>query len=235
MKNKKNVIEFEKTKIRSYENFIREIIDTSVRRLNWDKLDKENKMFTDKIKELFKFDSSECWSFLTSSLDTLGDSTFAITSFLNHKLGNETKFDTGEQYLRLYGVLSSVYIHFRAISTLADLVKIKTNDLEKKFKDSDISFLRNVISAHPVNFDDNGRKKNFKIARYSLNDTGKLEIVSMKNEFTSYDLFNSINQYLKFAEETLEKIATKLIKNRYKSSKEKLEEYINNLEKIKAQ
>ncbi|WP_147677991.1 hypothetical protein [Algibacter pacificus] len=228
------MIEYENTLIRKYENFIREIVNSSVNRIDWDKLESQQKMFVDKMKELFKFQDSYSWSFLTSSLDTLGDSHFAIVSFLNSNIENGKNFNTGERYLRLYGVLSSVYIHFRAISTLADLIKAKTSKLEQEFKSLDISFLRNAISAHPVNFDLNGDKMNFKIARYSLNDSGSLDVINKQNQFKTYDLHKSLDAYIDFSERTLEMIIKKMIQNRYDSSAHKREELISKLEKIKA-
>ena len=228
------MIEYENTLIRKYENFIREVVNSSVNGIDWDKLESQQKMFVDKMKELFKFQDSESWSFLTSSLDTLGDSHFAIVSFLNSNIENGKNFNTGERYLRLYGVLSSVYIHFRAISTLADLVKSKTSELEQEFKNLDISFLRNAISAHPVNFELNGDKMNFKIARYSLNDLGSLDVIDKQNQFNTYDLHESLNAYIEFSEETIEKVIKKMVQNRYASSAIKREELLNKLEKLKS-
>ena len=218
------MIEYEKTPIRKYENFIREIIESTKRGINFDKLEESNKMFVDKIKELFKFENSKSWSFLIASLDTLGDSQFSIISFLNHKIDNESEFNTGEKYLRLYGVLSAIYIHNRAIATLADLVKVKDDKIEDEFKNSKINFLRNAISAHPVNFKDNGLKTNYKIARYSVNDRGQLVLVNMDNKFETYDLYKAISDYLSFSKENLDKITRKLISNRFKTSKEKREQ-----------
>ena len=229
------MIEYEKTPIRKYENFIREIINSSVRGIDFDKLNENNKMFVDKVKYLFKFENTKSWSFLISSLDTLGDSHFAIVSFLNHKVDNENVFNTGEKYLRLYGVLSGIYIHYRAIATLADLVKIKTDKLENDFKNSKIAFLRNAISSHPVNFENNGTKTNYKIARHSVNDRGQLVLINMENKFETYDLYESINDYLLNSELTLEKIAEKLISNRYKTSTEKIVQFKKELKKIKSQ
>jgi len=227
------MIEYEHTLIRKYENFIREIINSSVRRLDFENLENNQVRFVDKIKELFKFESSNSWSFLTSSLNTLGDSNFAIVSFQNFNIDNGKSLNTGEKYLRLYGVLSSIYIHFRSIATLADLVKTKSNNLEQEFKNLDISFLRNAISAHPVNYNENKSKSNFKIARYSLNDSGMLEIINMKNEFKTYDLNKTINEYLIFSERLLHLIAQKFIINRYSSSKIKKDELLVKLENIK--
>jgi len=227
------LIEYENTLIRKYENFIREVVNSSVDRIDWNKLESQQKMFVDKMKELFKFQNSESWSLLTSSLDTLGDSHLAIVSFLNSNIENGNIFNTGERYLRLYGVLSSVYIHFRAISTLTDLTKIKTSKLEQEFKSLEISFLRNAISAHPVNFELDGDKTHFKIARYSLNNSGLLEVVDKQNQFKTYNLHKSLKIYIEFSEKTLESIIRKLVENRYDSSSDKREELLNKLEKIK--
>jgi len=228
------VIEYETTLIRKYENFIREVINLSVNKIDFEKLEKQQKMFVDKIRELFKFQTNESWSFLTSSLDTLGDSHFAIVSFLNNNIDNGKIFNTGEKYLRLYGVLSSVYIHFRSVSTLAELTKVKTADLEKDYNKLDISFLRNAISAHPVSYELNGKKTNFKIARFSINDTGILNIVNNKNEFKAYDLYKSINEYIRFAERTLKTVSKKNIEVRYKSSIDKKRELIDRLEELRS-
>jgi len=228
------MIEYEKTSIRKYENFIREVIDSSVRGIDFDKLDDNNKLFVEKVKELLKFENNKSWSFLISSLDTLGDSQFAIVSFLNHKIENHNNFNTGEKYLRLYGVLSAIYIHHRSIATLADLVKIKNNELENNFKDSKISFLRNAISSHPLNFDNSGSKTNYKLARHSVNNRGQLILANMENKFKTYDLYRSINEYLSNSEFTLEKISKKLINNRYKFSKEKKKQLLKELKKIKS-
>jgi len=84
-----------------------------------------------------------------------------------------------------------------------------------------------------VNFQIDGGKTNFKIARYSLNDSGLLEVVDMENQFRTYDLHKSLNEYIKFSERTLEKIARKIIENRYVSSEQKREELINRMEEIK--
>ena len=47
------IIFSENTLVRKYENFIREIINSSISRIDWDKLESQQKMFVDKMKELF--------------------------------------------------------------------------------------------------------------------------------------------------------------------------------------
>src|SRR5699024_9625263 len=115
---------FEESKIRNYETFIRDIVNTIVRRIDFNKLDSENKSFLTKIKERLCFDNDNGWIFLISSLDSIGDSQFAITTFQNYKIENGKKFNTGENYLRLYGILSAVYIQQQALLKLSDLFKV---------------------------------------------------------------------------------------------------------------
>lgn len=227
------MINFEQTKIRQYENFIRDIVNTIVNRVDFDKLNIEGKSFLTKIKERLCFDNDNGWKFLVSSLDTIGDSQFAITTFLNHKIENGQKFNTGENYLRLYGILSAVYIQQQAILKLSDL--FKTGHLEKTKTDFDnleITFLRHCISAHPINYNQNGSKVSFRIDRNSLNDNGLLSIRDEFNETLTYNIFNSLNEYISNAETCLKIISIKIISNCYQTAKEKYDELNEKLERI---
>lgn len=116
-------------RIRNYEVFIRDTVNEIVDNINYEKLEKENKTFLTKIKERLCFDNDKGWKFLTSSLDTIGDSHFAISTFIEKNRNN----DTGENYLRIYGVLSAVYIQQQALIKLSDLIKLdKLNSIKKE-------------------------------------------------------------------------------------------------------
>ena len=225
------MINFEDTKTRHYEIFIRNIANTIVQRIDYEKLDKEGKSFLTKTKERFRFDSDKGWKFLVSSLDTIGDSQFAITTFINHKIENGKKFNTGENYLRLYGLLSAVYIQQQAMLKLSDLLKTgHLDNLKTDFDKLENTFLRHCISAHPVNFDNNGTKVSSRIDRNYLNDKGELSIRDESNNAISCNVFKALNEYITKTEETLEIICEKLISNCYKSTKEKRKEINNELE-----
>lgn len=230
------MIQFENTKTRLYEKFIRDIANSIVQRIDFEKLDNEGKSFLTKVKERLCFDNDKGWKFLTSSLDTLGDSQFAIVTFINHKIENGKKFNTGENYLRLYGLLSAVYIQQQAILKLSDLFKTgEVNNLKNEFDNLEITFLRHCISAHPVNYDNNGTKVSFKIDRNSLNDNGLLSIRDELNNAETYNVFESLNEYISKIEKYLEAICQKLISNCYKTAKEKYKELNTKLEKIKTE
>lgn len=227
------MINFEETKVRRYENFIRDIVNTIVGRINFDKLDSEGKSFLSKIKERLCFDNDNGWKFLVSSLDTIGDSQFAITTFQNCKLENGEKSNTGENYLRLYGILSAVYIQQQAILKLSDLFKIgQLEKLSTNFDSLEITFLRHCISAHPINYNQNGNKVSFRIDRNSLNDDGLLNIRNELNETKTFNIFSSLNDYIVQAENCLKAISKKLISNCYQTAKEKFKELNEKLERI---
>ena len=228
------MINFENTKTRLYENFIRDVANTIVQRIDFEKLDKEGKSFLTKAKERLCFDSDKGWKFLTSSLDTIGDSQFAIVTFINHKIENGKKFNTGENYLRLYGVFSAVYIQQQALLKLSDLFETgQVDNLKSDFDNLEITFLRHCISAHPINYNNNGTKVSFKIDRNSLNDDGLLSIRDESNNMKIYNVFDSLNEYISESEKCLESICQKQISNCYRTAKDKYEELNTKLEKIK--
>lgn len=228
------MINFENTKTRLYENFIRDIANSIVQRIDFDRLNKNGKSFLTKTKERFRFDSDRGWKFLISSLDTIGDSQFAIVAFLNHKIENINKVNTGENYLRLYGLLSAVYIQQQAILKLSDLFKTGQIDrLKQDFDNLQITSLRHYISAHPINYDSNGTKVSFKIDRNSLNDNGLLSIIDESNNIEVYNVFETLDDYITMTDKCLETICKKMISNCYNSAKEKCDELNYELEKIK--
>ena len=227
------MIEYEETKIRHYENFIRDIVNSVVLNIDFEKLENKKQTFLSKTKERFLFDNENGWKFLTSALDTIGDSNFAIIVYLNSK--NEDKStNSGIEYLKLYGVLSAIYIQQQSILKLLELFKINNlNAKKKEFEVLEITFLRHCISAHPINYNLSGEKVSFKIVRTSLYQVGKVEVCDQTNSFKTYDIFKAIETYKSIAENMMKIISEKLIENIYKSAENKMEELKNKLSLIK--
>lgn len=222
-------------KIRDFEVFIRDTINEIVGNINHDKLIKENKTFLTKIKERLGFENDKGWNFLTSSLDTIGDSHFAIRAFIEKDSNNTTS----ENYLRIYGVLSAVYIQQQALKKISDLVKLENlSSMNKEMKSLKITFLRNCIAAHPVNYENRTKNKteilSFKIDRRSVNELGILSVRDENNNSENYDIFECLITYLKFAEIYLEKICYKLVKTAFKTSEYKIKTLEFQIQKIKS-
>jgi hypothetical protein len=92
--------------------------------------------------------------------------------------------------------------------------------------------LRHCISAHPINYNQNGSKTSFRIDRSSLNDNGLITIRNESNSFLTYNIYTSLDNYILNAETCLRTIAKKIISNCYQTSKEKFNELNAKLDKI---
>lgn len=227
------MLKYEETKIRKYENFIREILNSIVLKIDFDQLSLKGISFRYKIKERLRLDSEDGWSFLISSLDVIGDSQIAIIEFLNNRKINNDAVNSGDKYLRIYGVLSAIYIQQQAIMKLYEMFKVNSSkELRLRFNALEITFLRHCISAHPINYNTNGRVRSFRIARYSLWHDGNLVIHNQENEVGTYNIFHAIEEYIIEAENRMEEISRKVINTIYKSAKEKRKQLTNDLEMI---
>jgi len=218
-------------KIRKYQLFISDIL-VEASNIDWDKLDKRNMMFVDKMQELFSSNNNKTWSYYCTCLDSMGDSLIAIESFIVEKEAYSSS-NFGKQYLMLYGVLNAVYIHQNSLITLSDLVKIKTHKKIKELKELNILFIRNAIGAHPTNFNDGHEKGNFRVARDSLSDLTKLRMIDSTGKFITYNVYKSIDIYLCEAFTFLGEICAKLVNMRYKTTLERKTKKMKILDEIK--
>lgn len=183
------------------------------------------------MKEIFRFDSEDGWMFLTSSLDVISDTQIAITHFLNNKISNGgIGYNIGERYLRLYGILSAVYIQKDAFLKLCELFKVENKSLiQSDLKQLAIIFLRHSISAHPTNYASDSGATAFKIDRMPVSDEGKISIRDANNKAEIFNIFDCIFDYQSKAENLFQKILEKAVKTRYKSSIEKQNDYLKRI------
>ena len=106
------------------------------------------------------------------------------------------------------------------------------DSLKSDFDKLEITFLRHCISAHPINFNQNGVKISFRIDRNSLNDNGLLKIRDEFNETKTFNIYSSLNDYIFQAEICLKNISKKLISNCYQTAQGKFAELNDKLNRI---
>jgi hypothetical protein len=219
-------------KTREIEVFIRDVINDGKTCIDWDKLEKENKTFLTKVKELFKFENDNSWKFLTSSLDVIGDSQLAINKFLQTKEIQVT--DDGEAYLKIYGVFSAVYIQYKSIKTIAKIVKLENEKkLYKEFENLDIIFLRHIVSAHPTDYKNNeSLLESYKIDRGSVKNFNYFRVSNEVNECSHYNIFNCVEKFNELTNFYLKLVAEKIINNRYSKGSVKTNILISKLNMI---
>jgi predicted nucleotide-binding protein (sugar kinase/HSP70/actin superfamily) len=131
----------------------------------------------------------------------------------------------------IYGVLSAVYIQQQSLMKLFQLFKLKK--IKSEFDHLTITFLRHCISAHPVNFKIDNKEVCYKLVRSSLSMDGNIMIVDNFNEFTTYNIYDAIEEYEKLAEEKMEIISKRIVDLLFKTSKEKTNELNLEIENIK--
>lgn len=189
---------------------------------------KENEDFEYSLQKRLKFENLYDRRRLECCYYILEDTEEANNDFLLHGLGS--RFQEG--YLRLYGVLNSVYTQHLAIIELADLFKLnkRKNELKEGFKTLKILQLRNKIASHPSNFiskKESFQKQDFYfLQQTSLVKNGRaIAILSgRENKKESYDLFKDLNEYNIYSNKVLMSISLKSLNTIFKDKGKKRNE-----------
>jgi hypothetical protein len=106
------------------------------------------------VKDTLKLNKAEDWSFICTALDVIGDTTLAISNFLEFGLeGHTDGNDFGEKYLRLYGVLNASYLQQFAVFSLYKRCNLeKLDDVKQELSNLKIYELRNKLGAHSTDY-----------------------------------------------------------------------------------
>ncbi|MBP7526721.1 MAG: hypothetical protein KA801_02270 [Syntrophorhabdaceae bacterium] len=173
------------------------------------------------IRKALKLSKNEDWAFLCSAMDIIGDACLAIDHFLRFGLDGPTKYDdTGERYLRLYGILSATYIQQQAVLKLYQLVNVPPTlkDGKKMIETLKIRILRHQLSSHSTNYLDveSGDIETYVPIRMDLTGFNCGYFNNKKNKMYSVDLQEAINQHLETLIEMQDRILKKAIGTFYK-------------------
>jgi len=124
------------------------------------------------------------WNQICSSLDVLGDTTYAISSYIHSTFPNED----GLKYIYIYGLLQSLFLQQDSLKHLTCAL-FEINENEYKFSDELISIrdIRNDAIGHPTN---RGNGKSFHyISRMTMNKNGFDLLSSFSNK---EDIFKEV-------------------------------------------
>lgn len=185
--------------------------------MKWD-ADTCEETFRDDIKKYYGFESKFGWNIMLNSYYVLDDTELAKASFIKFQLQGPSRHkDTGERYLRLYGLLNSVYQQKIAIDNLVEIFKLPNSKLiSKQLNNCAIIILRNKIAAHPSNYslikEDSEHKFDvYEISRPDL-DSDCITLLRNQDHFEKYDLMKILKEFDDRIENLLELITTKIIK-----------------------
>jgi hypothetical protein len=190
------------------------------------------------IKGLLRLKGDADWEFLTAAMDIIGDTAAAIFHFQRFGLGGPTKYDDlGEKYLRLYGLLSAIYIQQQSILTIYKLMNVTNlKQTRAAFEALQIRQLRHKLSAHGTDYlnKDAGIKEAYVPLRLDLGErtvTAVQYASSLRQEKT--DLAAAIDAHTRLMIDTMDRICEKTIKTLFKGHSKKVEEFTEELSDLR--
>ncbi len=199
---------------------------------------KPNEDFDVFVKRMLKLNSQKDWNFLCSSMDLIGDTTLAIDNFFQFGVDGPTKYnDFGEKYLRLYGVLNSIYIQQEAVYRICKIANLPTQSKHRKSLESlEIRDVRHKLGAHSVDYVDKNSDEihSFVPVRIEL---GGLSVSYVNNDdlsMHSINLGKALEEHLDLMMDMLHDVMDKLKKTFYKPNPEKILEVDQILEALSA-
>jgi hypothetical protein len=220
--------------VEKYNSLIRDIVNDCVKPMQ----EVKKGTFLAKAKNRLKYDNKECWSYLCSSMDLIGDMILTIENFERFRLEGPTRYeDLGEKYLRLYGFLSSVYLLQSAVIQLCTIFKLDNiKKIKGIFQELPLIQTRHKLAAHALNYNDKeaGTKYSFVIHQFEMEDSNVSFFNNHTNQFESIDLIEELDSYLDLVIDILETLIKKLIGTVFSTSREKREEYEKELAFLKS-
>lgn len=192
-----------------------------------------NVQFTEYIKRALKLNDSADWNFLCTAMDIIDDASLAVDHFLRFGLDGSTRYDEfGEKYLRLYGLLSAIYIQQQAILKLYRICQVPGVKRKKhEFDELEIRDMRHKLCAHGIDFRfDKKREESFVPVRGSLGGYSCSYVNNSDTSFYDVDLKKALKEHLELLVDTYDEIYTKLSKTLYGNNKDKYDEVMKRIE-----
>jgi hypothetical protein len=192
------------------------------------------------IREVLKLSKDEDWAFLCSAMDIVGDACLAIDNFLRFGLDGPTRYDeSGERYLRLYGILTATYIQQEAVLKLYQLVNVPPSLKAGRdmIETLDIRLLRHKLSSHSTNYLDKttGALETYIPVRIDLGGFNCGYINNEEAEIYYVDLKKAVDQHLEILVEMQDRILEKAIRTLYKGQEtsEGCKEFVEKQEELR--
>jgi hypothetical protein len=168
------------------------------------------------------------WNQICSSLDVIGDTTCAISSYINDSFPN----DDGLKYIYIYGILQSLFLQQDSLKHLScALLLINEKDYKVNDELEKIRNIRNEAIGHPTN--KGGGKSFHYISRITIEKNGFDLLSSFSDKDDIYKevrIIDVINIQLKIIVEDfkilLKKLEEKVVEHRNKFKEVKLADFL---------
>lgn len=184
-----------------------------------------------------RLNSDEDWSFVCVAMDILGDTSLALHNFMEFGIDGPTKYDdTGEKYLRLYGLLSAAYIQQQAALKLHNLMNCtKQKEFKRRADQLSIRTLRHQLASHSLDckdFDANSVSA-FVPVRIDLGGFNCTVTENRGDRSASYNLRDGVTNHCEFMLDLLDATYEKSYKTLFKNHPAKMSEHAGKLEELR--
>lgn len=193
----------------------------------------------DSPKQLLRLNHDRDWDFICIAMDVVGDASLAIENFLRFGLNGPTRYDdTGEKYLRLYGLLSAVYIQQEAVRKLYSLMNCPNpKKVKEEFNELEIRKLRHQLASHSVDYvmEFNQQPQAFAPVRMNL---GKFSCTVTENRGENnrtVKLDEAVLEHCKLTASIVDRTYEKSIRTFFRGQDNKIKEFNNKLEDLRFQ
>lgn len=175
--------------------------------------------FIEYTNRYFCFDNKFGWNILMNAFYVFEDTELAKKDFNEFGLQGACRHrNTGEKYLRLYGILNSFYQQFLALRNLMELFKLEPRaDYIEKLQETDCIKLRNKIAAHSTNYSEDRNNKQFDVYEISRPELERENVRLHRNQedFETCNLNSAISDFDKKIQIVLSSIIEKFLKKKF--------------------
>jgi hypothetical protein len=180
------------------------------------------------IKAL-RLNSSQDWDFICVAMDVIGDAALAIDHFFRFSLDGPTRYvDTGERYLRLYGVLSATYLQQEAVIKLYFLMNCPNpKGIQAEINNLEIRTFRHQIASHSVDFRESkdAQLQAFVPVRVSLSGFRCTISEGRGNSERTVKLDDALNEHCRTMTSILDRIYEKSVKTFFRNHRGRTHEF----------
>lgn len=185
-----------------------------------------------------RLNSPSDWEFICVAMDVVGDAALAIADFLRFSLDGPTRYEnTGERYLRLYGLLSASYVQQEAVRKLYALMNCQSpKQVDESFAQLDLRTLRHQVASHSVDYRVPGTTQllSFVPVRIGLSGYSCMVTEGRGTSTRTVDLGEAVDTHCKAISDVLDRIYAKSIRTLFRGQNTKIAEFEAKLADLRA-
>jgi hypothetical protein len=177
--------------------------------------------------DLLRLNDHRDWNFVCVAMDVIEDACLAIKNFLDFSLDGPTKYEnTGERYLRLYGLLNAVYIQQQALVELYKIMGCHSpSDVSNEFRKLRITEVRHQLASHGVNYQNpaSRNKQAFVPVRFGLSGYRCSISENRGDTLEEVELDKELDAHCLQSIEVLERIYEKSVRTLFRGMPDRIE------------